>query len=445
MREDWVECSFEDLLDYEQPTKYIVKSTKYNDNYKTPVLTAGKSFIKGYTNETSGVFNNLPTIIFDDFTTASKYVDFEFKVKSSAMKILVPTSKLVNMKFVFYGMQVNKIRNDTHKRYWISVFAKKKFLLPPLPIQRAIVHKIENLFASLDKGIADLKKAQEQLKVYRQAVLKKAFEGELTKEWREKHVKTDVRPSQAKTNTPIAAEPTTSYINKSVNKLPNSWSWIKLGDACNSVEYGTSTKSSDIGKTPVLRMGNIQNGRIDWADLKYTDDDSEIEKYRLNHNDVLFNRTNSAEHVGKTAIYKGEKEAIFAGYLIRINYKSEVVSPDFLNYYLNSHEAKQYGNQVKSFGVNQSNINGTKLKKYPFPLPQLEEQRQIVREIESRLSVCDKVEQNINEGLEKSEALRQSILKKAFEGKLLSEAEIEKCKQEADYEPACVLLEKIKK
>lgn len=154
--------------------------------------------------------------------------------------------------------------------------------------------------------------------------------------------------------------------------MPEGWRLVKLGDVCNSVEYGTSTKSAKIGKTPVLRMGNIQNGRIDWSDLKYTDDDAEIEKYRLNYNDILFNRTNITEHVGKTAIYKGEKEAIFAGYLIRINYKSEVINPDFLNYYLNSHEAKQYGNRVKSFGINQSNINGTKLKKYPFPFPQLE-------------------------------------------------------------------------
>jgi type I restriction enzyme S subunit len=128
MKEDWTECCFEDLLDYEQPTKYIVKSTKYNDSYKMPVLTAGKTFIKGYTNETDGVFENLPTIIFDDFTTATQFVNFKFKVKSSAMKILVPTSKLVNMPLVYYAMQVNQVRSDTHKRYWISVFAKKKFL-----------------------------------------------------------------------------------------------------------------------------------------------------------------------------------------------------------------------------------------------------------------------------------------------------------------------------
>ena len=94
IKQDWIECSFGDLLDYEQPTKYIVNSTEYNDKYEIPVLTAGKSFIKGYTNETVGIFNKLPTIIFDDFTTATQYVNFKFKVKSSAMKILVPTSKL---------------------------------------------------------------------------------------------------------------------------------------------------------------------------------------------------------------------------------------------------------------------------------------------------------------------------------------------------------------
>jgi len=178
MREDWIECSFEDLLDYVQPTKYIVESTKYSDDYKTPVLTAGKSFIKGYTNETEGIFDNLPTIIFDDFTTATQFVNFKFKVKSSAMKILVPTSKLVNMIFAYYYMQVHQVRNDTHKRYWISVYAKMKILLPSLAEQNAIVAKIEELFSSLDNGIADLKKAQDQLKIYRQAVLKKAFEGE---------------------------------------------------------------------------------------------------------------------------------------------------------------------------------------------------------------------------------------------------------------------------
>jgi type I restriction enzyme S subunit len=93
----WTIAKLEDLLDYIQPTNFIVNSTDYDDTYKTPVLTAGKSFILGHTNETEGIFNNLPTIIFDDFTTAIKFVTFPFKVKSSAMKILVPTNKIINL------------------------------------------------------------------------------------------------------------------------------------------------------------------------------------------------------------------------------------------------------------------------------------------------------------------------------------------------------------
>jgi type I restriction enzyme S subunit len=135
-------------------------------------------------------------------------------------------------------------------------------------------------------------------------------------------------------------------------------------------------------------------------------------------NDVLFNRTNSAELVGKTAIYKNEKPAIFAGYLIRINRIESLIDGDYLTYLLNTHFAKEYGNTVRSFGVNQSNINGTKLKTYPIPLAPLSEQHQIVQEIESRLSVCAKIEETITQSLQHAESLRQSILKKAFEGKL---------------------------
>ncbi len=477
MKEDWIECSFEDLLNYEQPTKYIVQSTKYNDKYKTPVLTAGKTFILGHTNETEGIFDNLPTIIFDDFTTATQFVNFKFKVKSSAMKILVPTSKLVNMLFVYFAMQVNGIRNDTHKRYWISVFAKKEFSLPPLPIQRAIVAKIEELFSSLDSGIADLKKAQEQLVIYRQAVLKKAFEGELTKEWREKQTNlptaeellVQIKKERQKhyeqqlevwrkdlkaweENGKEGKKPTrpTTYklFNSPIRQLnietPYEWFIYCIGNVCSKTEYGTSSKSLNIGKIPVIRMGNMQNGKIDWSDLKYSSDANEIKQYSLKYGDVLFNRTNSPELVGKTVQYKGERPAIFAGYLIRLNHIRTIIDGRYLNYFLNSHPAKVYGSYVKTDGINQSNINADKLSNYPIPMCSINEQHQIVREIESRLSVCDKVEESIAESLEKAEALRQSILKKAFEGKLLSEAEIEKCKQEKDYEPASVLLERIK-
>lgn len=186
----------------------------------------------------------------------------------------------------------------------------------------------------------------------------------------------------------------------------------------------------------MLRMGNIQNGKFDWGDLVYTDDEIEINKYLLKKNDVLFNRTNSPEWVGKTAMYKGERPAIFAGYLIRINRIETLIDASYLTYYLNSHIAKNYGNSVKTFGVNQVNINGTKLKTYPLPLPFLSEQHAIVAEIESRLTVCDKMEESIEDSFKQSEALRQSILKKAFEGKLVP--------QNPNDEPASVLLARIR-
>ncbi len=135
-----------DVLDYEQPTNYRVHSIDYSDEYLTPVLTAGKTFILGYTNEETGIFpkTKLPVIIFDDFTTATKLVEFPFKVKSSAMKILHAQKSKADIKYVFHIMQkIGFVRNE-HKRYWISQYSKIKIPLPPLEIQKQIVVKIEN-------------------------------------------------------------------------------------------------------------------------------------------------------------------------------------------------------------------------------------------------------------------------------------------------------------
>lgn len=134
----WTEYSLGQLLSYEQPTAYIVESADYNDSYRTPVVTAGKTFILGYTNEDKGVYSSLPVIIFDDFTTASKFVNFKFKVKSSAMKILTANSELVLPKFIFYRMQIIKFDASTHKRYWIQHYSKIKVRIPPI----LVVHKI---------------------------------------------------------------------------------------------------------------------------------------------------------------------------------------------------------------------------------------------------------------------------------------------------------------
>ena len=143
MPSGWVVTNFETLLSYEQPTNYIVKDTNYNSEYETPVLTAGKSFILGYTDEKENIFSELPVIIFDDFTTESKFVDFPFKVKSSAMKILHINTDLVLPKFAFYLMQATQIDHDNHQRYWISTYSQKEIALPPLKEQERILSALE--------------------------------------------------------------------------------------------------------------------------------------------------------------------------------------------------------------------------------------------------------------------------------------------------------------
>ncbi len=151
----WAVCRLEDIVDYEQPTQYLVQSTNYSDNYKTPVLTAGKSFILGYTNETTGIYDKLPTIIFDDFTTDSRFVDFPFKVKSSAMKIL-QVNKEINIRYVAYFMSITRLVGDTHKRYWISEYSKITIPLPPINEQNRIVQTIQDIEAKLNEITAEL-------------------------------------------------------------------------------------------------------------------------------------------------------------------------------------------------------------------------------------------------------------------------------------------------
>ena len=421
MEIQWREYELGELLSYEQPTPYIVSSTDYNDKYKTPVLTAGKSFILGYTNETQSVYTALPVIIFDDFTTASQYVNFEFKVKSSAMKILTPNTELVLPKFIYYQMQIIRFDHSTHKRYWIQQYSKIKVAIPPIPEQEQIVARIEELFSELDNGVETLRKTKQQLTVYRQAVLKNAFEGAFTSGWRVENRDFTVEKIwlEIVENKKQCKNLKVYELEESIqlSSLPESWKWVNIGDISFGPEYGTSQKSLEKGKVPVVRMGNLQNGIINWTDLVFSNDDAEIEKYRLMPGDVLFNRTNSPELVGKTAIYRGEQEAIFAGYLIRIN-QFDCINPEYLAYYMNSFTAKQYGNKVKTDGVNQSNINGKKLCSYPFPLCSQEEQAQVVYELESRLSVCDSIEKTVDTALQQAEAMRQSILKQAFEGRL---------------------------
>ena len=151
----WCKCLLEDIVKYEQPQAYIVNSTDYNDSYLTPVLTAGKSFIIGYTNETEGIYQNTPCIIFDDFTTDSKLVDFPFKVKSSAMKILKVTDD-IEIEYVAMFMNIKRLIGDTHKRYWISEYSKLCIPIPPKEEQKRIINIVKMAFKKLDAIMENL-------------------------------------------------------------------------------------------------------------------------------------------------------------------------------------------------------------------------------------------------------------------------------------------------
>lgn len=168
---DWEEKKLGDCLDYIQPTKYLVSNTEYDNSYSTPVLTAGKTFILGYTNETNGIFeNNLPVIIFDDFTTATQFVDFPFKAKSSAMKILI-AKEGINIKFIYEAMQVMNYEVGGHERHWISKFAPLEILIPSTEEQI----KIANFLSAIDEKINHCQSQIEKTEVWKKGLLQQMF------------------------------------------------------------------------------------------------------------------------------------------------------------------------------------------------------------------------------------------------------------------------------
>lgn len=305
--------------------------------------------------------------------------------------------------------------------------------IPPLKEQQRIVDRIESLFEKLDKAKELIEEARDDFEKRKSAVLEKAFRGELTKEWRkESYINSNLMELLLNQNNKLKKNFTFSEATE-LFELPNQWNWIKLKDCCEKFKYGTSAKSKEEGKVPVLRMGNLQEGKLDWTNLVYTSDEEEIKKYELISGDLLFNRTNSPELVGKTSIYEGEREAIYAGYLIRVR-TLEGIDSRFVNYFMNSIFAKHRCMEVKSDGVSQSNINAEKLGDFDIPLPPTEEQKEIVRILDKLLENESKIEELI--ALEKQiELIKKSILAKVFRGQLGTNSE--------DDESAIELLKEI--
>jgi len=173
--DEWNSKLLGDMLDFEQPTKYLVKNTEYNDVYNTPVLTAGKTFILGYTDEEDNIFQNLPVIIFDDFTTSSKYVDFSFKGKSSAMKILKAKNEKVDLKFIFEKIQLINFPVGTHKRHWISEFSNLLIKTPEYEEQ----YNISQILSDMSLEIKKLETQKEKYLMIKEGMMQKLLTGEI--------------------------------------------------------------------------------------------------------------------------------------------------------------------------------------------------------------------------------------------------------------------------
>ena len=217
-------------------------------------------------------------------------------------------------------------------------------------------------------------------------------------------------------------------------ELPKGWCWCKLEDIASDLLYGTSEKSLSEGLVPVLRMGNINRiGEIDWNNLVYTSNQADIAKYSLKQDDLLFNRTNSAEWVGKTAIYKGNKNAIYAGYIIRIRTIS--VNADYINYVMNSSYHRAWCDEVKTDAVNQSNINAQKLSQFYIPIPPYKEQERIVNSVQRWTTFIDNIEKEKSNLAFSVTETKSKILDLAIHGKLVP--------QDPTDEPASELLKRI--
>ena len=266
---------------------------------------------------------------------------------------------LISSRFIFHYMRIirGKILSQAYGMAQPNISTKElgefAIPLPPLPEQHRIVAKSEELFTKLAAGIEALKKVKAQLKRYRQAVLKYAFEGKLTQEWREankgkiepasvllKKIKEERKKETKGKFKELPPVDTPACAGRSeLPELPDGWEWTRVGEISKMIQYGTSEKANaDSAGIPVIRMGNILDGKIILGDLKYFPKQwPQLENFTLQGGDVLFNRTNSMELVGKTAVYKDYyPKAVFASYLIRVRLNRDFYRPELLSFFINS-------------------------------------------------------------------------------------------------------------
>lgn len=345
---------------------------------------------------------------------------------NQGFKSIIPDKSILS-EYLFYFLKASKQNAEkvasgtTFKEISMKAFSQLEIPLPPLPEQQSIVAKIEELFSELDKGVESLKTAQQQLKVYRQSLLKWAFEGRLTSTSLSSR-RTIRLLSEAETSGNIAAEEKEKYGN---NELPKGWKWMKLDSVCTKIQDGSHFSPQvqydepGVDRFMYITAKNIRNDHMDFRKLSYVDRDfheSIFGRCNPEFGDVLL--TKDGINTGEVTLNTlHEPFSLLSSVCIFKTKKEQLISP-FLKYFIQS----PFGNKAilnSMTGTAIKRIILRKIKDALIALPPLKEQQRIVDELESRLTVCDKIEKTINEGLQQSEALRQSILKRAFEGRLV--------------------------
>jgi type I restriction enzyme, S subunit len=388
---------------------------------------------------------------------------------SPAYVHLVLTHQYLCGKLDEHQTQTTNIRNLNFQSFLSGVILP----LPPLPEQERIVAKVEELMVPVDRVRARLGQIRRILRRFPQSVLGSAYAGRMTEEWRETcppgepfgdllarafaerreefrqqcldaEAFDERAPRRPKNLTPSeweAPEPLEAP------KVPEGWSLFALQDLIRRSQYGTSVKADGSAKTgvPILRMGNIRDGRIDLASLKYMDPAKEdVAAYTVRRGDILFNRTNSPELVGKAAVYDLDRPAVFASYLVRVECDERLVDSRYVCGWINSPWGRFWARTVRTDCVSQSNINASKLLSLPVPVPPLAEQREIVRRIEEHLALATEVEARIAKVTDLVEKLTRTILTRALRGELVP-PEAEAARSEGrGFEPAADLLDRIR-
>jgi type I restriction enzyme, S subunit len=390
---------------------------------------------------------------------------------------VLPEKSLLTEKYLFYLLKeairqmqrTEHLHGSTMKHINRGPFMAHAVPIAPLREQDKIVAEIEKQFTRLDDAAAALKRVQANLKRYRASVLKAACEGRLVPteaevacqegrdyepasellkrilaerraKWQAEQLQKMIAAGKPPKNDEWKrryAEPS-AYETSNLSDLPKGWTWTTVEQVSARVQYGSSAKCSDAGDIPVLRMGNLTaDGRLVTDEVKYLPTQHvEFPELFLKKNDLLFNRTNSAELVGKTAVYIGNPAPCsFASYLIRVTLL-EGCNPEYLSAVLNSVHGRAWIKLVVNQQVGQANVNGSKLQAFVFPLPPLAEQHRIVEQLSSACNASLRAEESARHELAKVERLRQSILAMAFSGMLVT--------QDPTDEPASVLLERIR-